>query len=128
MVAFDDKVNLAEAGKLCDRVAVMEEGQLVAIGTTADLARQVVRRLPVEIELAPEAVSEAARILEMMDVDLQIQQTNSTIELFGLERAMIPTVVSALAVAGLPIYRIEPQEPSLKDVYFALQGRKERAR
>ena len=44
--------NLVEAQKLCDRVAVMEHGRLVAQGTPAELARQYVRRLDVLIETA----------------------------------------------------------------------------
>ncbi|HEY6072849.1 MAG TPA: ABC transporter ATP-binding protein, partial [Anaerolineales bacterium] len=43
--------NLVEAQKLCDRVAVMEHGHLVALGTPAELTRQYVKRLDVELEV-----------------------------------------------------------------------------
>src|SRR5512146_3128432 len=45
--------NLVEAQKLCDRVAVMEHGRLVALGTASELTRQYVRRLDVELEVDP---------------------------------------------------------------------------
>src|SRR5512144_2911484 len=48
--------NLVEAQKLCDRVAVMEHGRLVALGTPSELTRQYVRRLDVEIEIHEEQV------------------------------------------------------------------------
>ena len=48
--------NLTDAQKLCDRVAVLEHGQLVALGTPAELTRQYVRRLDVEIEVSEEQV------------------------------------------------------------------------
>ena len=37
--------NLVEAQKLCDRVAVMEHGKLVAIGTPVDLIQQYEKKL-----------------------------------------------------------------------------------
>src|SRR5687768_1306323 len=37
--------NLVEAQRLCDRVAVMQHGNLVALGTPSELTRQYVRRL-----------------------------------------------------------------------------------
>jgi ABC-2 type transport system ATP-binding protein len=45
--------NLVEAQKLCDRVAVMEHGRLVALGTPSDLTRQYVKRLDVDLEVDP---------------------------------------------------------------------------
>ena len=30
-------------------------------------------------------------------------------------------LVGALAAAGVPMFRVEPDEPSLEDVYFALE-------
>ena len=45
--------NLVEAQKLCDRVAVMEQGKLVALGTPSDLTRQYVKRLDVDLEVDP---------------------------------------------------------------------------
>jgi len=55
--------NLVEAQKLCDRVAVMEHGKLVAQGTPADLAHQYVKKLDVKIETAPEQIGTALEII-----------------------------------------------------------------
>ncbi len=48
--------NLVDAQRLCDRVAILEHGHLVALGTPAELTRQYVRRLDVEIEVAEEQI------------------------------------------------------------------------
>jgi ABC-2 type transport system ATP-binding protein len=40
----------------------------------------------------------------------------------GIDREKVPELVAALVAAGVRIYRVVPQEPSLEDVYFALHG------
>jgi ABC-2 type transport system ATP-binding protein len=114
--------NLAEAQKLCDRVAVLQQGRLVALGTTAELAQQVgrSRRLEIEVEHAkmPNVVEMLSRIPQVTNV---IQQ-DGVISLQGADREAVADLVAALAASGVRIYRVSPEEPSLEDVYFALTG------
>jgi ABC-type multidrug transport system ATPase subunit len=56
-----------ESQKLCDRVAVLEHGRLVALGTPSELTRQYVRRLDVEIEVAEEQTEPCRRWLQLED-------------------------------------------------------------
>jgi len=112
--------NLVEAQRLCDRVGVMEHGRLVAVGTPHDLARQLVHNLTVEIEVAPASLASAVRTLQEMPGDVAAGQRNGTLTISGAAREDIPGVVAALAAAGVRIYQVTPQEPTLEDVYFAL--------
>jgi hypothetical protein len=43
----------------------------------------------------------------------------------GVGRELVPGLVASLVGAGLQVYRVAPQEPSLEDVYFSLHGEKE---
>ncbi len=118
--------NLAEAQKLCDRVAVMEHGRLVAVGTPADLARQVGTNTQLEIEVAPESAAQAIGVLNEMTPGREVEQRDGgTLAVSGVDREAIPDLVAALATAGVRIYQVAPQEPSLEDVYFALHGEEE---
>ena len=56
--------NLVEAQRLCDRVAVMEQGRLVALGTPSELTRQYVKRLDVVLEVDPNQMDLALQILQ----------------------------------------------------------------
>ena len=58
--------NLVEAQRLCDRVAILEHGQLVALGTPTELTRQYVRRLDVEIEVAEGQTEAALKVLRSL--------------------------------------------------------------
>lgn len=114
--------NLVEAQRLCDRVGVMEHGKLVALGSPRDLARQLVTNLTVDFEVDVSSVPAALQALAGQGVTADAGQQNGAISLRGAARDAIPDLVSLLVSAGVRIYGVTPQEPTLEDVYFALQG------
>lgn len=116
--------NLAEAQKLCDRVAVLEHGHLVAIGTTAELAGQLGRSLRLKLEVAPDAAMAALDVLQTSLGIADVSQEEGTITIVGAEREKIPDLIAALVADGVRIYQVTTQKPSLEDVYFALHGEK----
>jgi len=119
--------NLVEAQKLCDRVAVMEHGRLVAQGTPAELAHQFFKRLDVQIETAPEQIDSALEILSnASSLTLGLpRRTNGSLTLTVTGREAIPDLMKLLVNQGIRVYRLAANEPSLEDVYFALHGEKE---
>jgi len=119
--------NLVEAQKLCDRVAVMEHGRMVALGTPAELARQYVKRLDVQIEIAPEQIDAALQILSNASSLTRglPHRTNGSLIQTVTGREAIPNLLTLLVGQGIRVYRLSANEPSLEDVYFALHGEKE---
>jgi ABC-2 type transport system ATP-binding protein len=119
--------NLVEAQKLCDRVAVMEHGRLVALGTPSELTRQYVKRLDVDLEVDPVQMDLALQVLQQLPqlvVDPPKQEKEIlTMTLSGWES--IPELLSILVQNGLRVYRLAPQEANLEQVYFALNGGKQ---
>lgn len=117
--------NLVEAQNLCDRVGVLEHGRLVAIGTPAELAEKLGRSLRLEIEVA---LQDQAVVLDILQRARGIgtpTKEDGVISVAGADREAIPDLVASLVAAGVRIYRVMPQEPSLEDVYFALHGEQE---
>lgn len=119
--------NLVEAQKLCDRVAIMEHGKLVALGKPAELARQYVTRLDVTIETAPEQMDAAMKIVteEKALTRGLPKRSNGTFTLTVSGREAIPALLGLLVNQGIQVYHLAANEPSLEDVYFALHGEKE---
>jgi len=111
--------NLAEAQKLCDRVAVLARGRVLALGTPAELVARLGRSQRLEMEAEPQGA--ALEIIEAAGISASAGE-NGRLALQGVGREEIPGLVAALAGAGVRIYRVAPEEPSLEDVYFALQG------
>lgn len=112
--------NLNEAQALCDRVGVMEHGRLLALGTPAELAQQVQKTQRLEIEVDENGRSVALDVLTQMNGLRPEAGSNGTITVTGAPRELIPDLLSDLVTAGVRVYRANPQEPSLSDVYFAL--------
>jgi len=116
--------NLVEAQRLCDRVAVMEYGRLMALGTPTELTRQYVKRLDVDLEVDPNQVASALQILQGLP-DLVIaapKRENGILTLTLSGREAIPELLAVLVQKGLHVYRLAPQEVNLEEVYFALHG------
>ncbi len=112
--------NLNEAQQLCDRVAVMEHGKMVALGSPAELAHNLWRGTRLEIELAPESAPRMLESIENMPMVTDVEGDTNVVQVTVTEREAIPEIVAALVSAGERIYRLTPQEPTLEDVYFAL--------
>jgi ABC-2 type transport system ATP-binding protein len=119
--------NLVEAQKLCDRVAVLEHGQLVALGTPAELTQQYVRRLDVEIEVSEEQVPATLNLLKSLPelVAGESSKPNGALVVAINQREFIPEVLNCLVQHHIRVYRIAPQEANLEQVYFTLHDEKE---
>jgi ABC-2 type transport system ATP-binding protein len=116
--------NLVEAQKLCDRVAVMEHGHLVASGTSAELTRQYVTRLDVDLEVDPVQIELATQVLQEIPqlVANSPRREQDVLTLTVSGREAIPELLSILIQKELRVFRLAPQEANLEEVYFALHG------
>jgi ABC-2 type transport system ATP-binding protein len=116
--------NLVEAQKLCDRVAVMEHGKLVAVGTPEELTRRYVTRLEVNLEVDRAQTERALQILTAHpQLVINAPRQEKEILSFTLSgREAIPDLLSILVREGLRVYRLAPQEADLEEVYFTLHG------
>jgi ABC-2 type transport system ATP-binding protein len=113
--------NLVEAQALSDRVAVLGGGNLLAIGTPAQLSQRMAPRLEVSVEIDPARHADAVALLSVLD-GLSVQSDRAgVLRVGGIPRERVPDLASRLVAAGVPLYRLEPHEPSLTDAYFALQ-------
>lgn len=114
--------NLNEAQRLCDQVAVMDRGLLLALGTLEELSRTLWSGLQVEIGLrAPlpdAAVAALRRLLGVSDVGYESLRLQ--VRVSGED--VVPSVVETLVREGAQILRIVPRQPSLEEIYFAIRG------
>src|SRR4030042_1374889 len=119
--------NLVEAQRLCDRVAILEHGQLVALGTPAELTRQYVRRLDVEIEVPEEQIAMARGVLRGLPEMVlgEPSKPNGALVVTINKHESIPDVLASLVQNNIRVYRMSPQEANLEQVYFKLPEERE---
>ncbi|HEX5071701.1 MAG TPA: ABC transporter ATP-binding protein [Gemmatimonadaceae bacterium] len=113
--------NLVEAQALSDRVAVLGGGELLALGTPAELARRITPRLEVTIETDPAREGDAVALIAGLDGLTVTTDRTGVLRVGGIPRERVPDIAARLVAGGIPLYRLEPHEPSLTDAYFALQ-------
>ena len=120
---------MAEADELCERIAIVDHGRILAIGTPDELKRRVQRESIFRLELdhldggsaalarLPGVVSAAVAA----DTDPESQRV--AINLVLEEDGALGAVVGALAGIGSQILALRKSEPTLEDVFVELVGR-----
>ncbi len=112
---------LSEAQRLCDRVAILGKGRLLALGSLDELRRRVMPGLWLEVELLGLIPANLKAHLAAIDGVLAVEPSGSALRLQVSQPAVIPAVAAAVIAAGGQLLRLQPQEISLEEVYFALQ-------
>jgi ABC-2 type transport system ATP-binding protein len=110
---------LDEADRLADRIAVLDQGRIVAEGTPAELKR----RIPgghVELQFTdPDALREAAALLDLAapeDEQLALQvPDDGTV-------ASLRALLERLDNASVEVENLSIHTPDLDDVFFAVTG------
>jgi ABC-2 type transport system ATP-binding protein len=117
--------NLDEAQRLCDRVAVLNKGRLLAIGTQDELSKTLWQGAWVEIQLDQDLPPEAAAGLNGLPfiLKLEIKPCALVVKVGNIHQ--VPELVAALAGAGARILQVNPRKHTLEDIYFAVQNQGE---
>jgi ABC-2 type transport system ATP-binding protein len=114
--------NLFEAQRLCDRVAVMNHGRLLALGTLDELRRQIAPGLWINVDLLSPLPAERFAVLASLPGVLASQPENDhNFRLQVAEMAAVPPLVAALVGWKAQILSIQPREVPLEEIYFRLQ-------
>ena len=116
-----------EADALCDRIGIINEGKLVALGTPGELKRLVSEKSVVEIETfgAGEAQLTRLRALDFVaSVAVERRELRQLLRVqTELGERAVPRLVAVLD--GLELGRVAVREATLEDAYVHLVGRLE---
>jgi ABC-2 type transport system ATP-binding protein len=109
---------LLEAEGLADHVLVMDSGSTLVAGNPRDLTRTYWQSPTVLVDAEGEGW---VAILEQLACvsTLRREPAGALVEVDDPDH--IPDVVAALTRAGIRVRRVEPREPSLEELYFAVR-------
>ncbi len=112
---------MEEADKLCDRVAIMDHGKILALDTPAELKRSVGADTIVTVK----AAGDADQLSEVFKARLEgVTRTRSIpdgveLQIRGADR-LVPRVVEAAESGGFSLADLSVAEPTLETVFIGL--------
>jgi ABC-2 type transport system ATP-binding protein len=114
---------LEEAEELCDRIAIMDHGKILAEGTLAELKSRVGGRDVVTVRGSFDAAQVRSRWEELAGVTVtSVADGQVVLTVEGSGRGSVEVLGRVLA-EGLPIEGISIQPPSLNTLFLNLTGR-----
>jgi ABC-2 type transport system ATP-binding protein len=116
---------LVEAEELCDRVAIINKGRVLACDTPAALKQKVQKESIFEIHLdSPRPLESGAftSIEQVNSVLLHPEDSHTVMEVYLKEESAVAQVFATLAAHSARILSLQKREPTLEDVFVKLVG------
>jgi ABC-2 type transport system ATP-binding protein len=114
---------MEEAERLCDRVAILDQGRIVAMDTPEALIRTLgsEERIVFSLDTPLPANFETA-----LSGEVQIDFQGERVVIHSKNRRKVPLVselVALLSALGIPFRDLRTEQPDLEDVFLSLTGR-----
>jgi len=115
---------LEEAEQLCDRIGVIDQGRMVALGDKEELIRQIGDVDLIRFHLPAERAAAFRAAAAGWDGCLGVGERKGKLEVrTGDGATLLPAIQDWLAAAGLPLEQLEIERPNLETLYLNLTGR-----
>jgi ABC-2 type transport system ATP-binding protein len=115
---------MEEADQLCDRVAIMDHGKILALDTPANLKKSTGSDTIVTIKVAAKAEELAENLKRDIDAIVATRITDNTlfVDMRSTER-LVPRVVASAETSNIEILDLAVAEPTLETVFINLTGK-----
>ena len=115
---------MEEADQLCDRVAIMDHGKILALDTPAALKQSIGADTIVTVKAVTDPDALAALLSRELGEVTRTRTIEGGVELHvkGAQR-LLPRVVSAAESGGVEVVDLSVSEPSLETVFISLTGK-----
>jgi ABC-2 type transport system ATP-binding protein len=118
--------NLPEAEKLCDRVGIIDKGNLITVGTPKELIKNKTPDSQIHIELVDfnEKISSTMKnIPNLNELNINKESNEITFSIYD-PKELVPKIVRELVQADAKILSVFERKKTLEDVYFDYLGRR----
>jgi ABC-2 type transport system ATP-binding protein len=110
---------MEEAERLCDRVAIIEHGRLIEVGTPDDLVR---KHCPERAVVFTSADADLAERLQRLGAIERDAGTEATFTIRGAGDDFVTEVINQIAREGIRVRGFRTEIPTLEDVFLKLTG------
>jgi len=114
---------MEEADYLCDRVAIMDDGKIIALNSPAVLKKSIGKLEVIEVKATGIPRTLLAKLRKLRDVK-EVAQTSEGLRLLSpTADAILGPVVSLITSKKVRIDSLNVVQPTLEDVFIKLTGR-----
>jgi len=110
---------MEEAERLCDRVAIVDHGRIVALDSPENLIRSI--RAENRVIFAIEDTIDLQRLKSLHSVT-RVEQNGERVSVYGHTEQLVSEVVNALTENGFRFRDLHTEQPTLEDVFLTLTG------
>ena len=112
-----------EAERLCDRIAIVDHGRVIARGTPAELIASLGAEQMIEFASEGTAAIDLGELRKLEGViDARLDAGTYSLQARELHRA-VPALLAYLATRGAPLTELKTHSATLEDVFVSLTGR-----
>lgn len=112
---------LEEADELCNRIGIINHGQIIAQDTPQGLKRRLKRDV---IELEPEAISDVVRLAALLREDYEMVSEKQVVRVFAAHGAKaVQDILRLMDGTGIELASLRVAPPTLDDVFLELTGK-----
>jgi ABC-2 type transport system ATP-binding protein len=115
--------HMEEADLLCDRVAIMDHGRILALDTPEGLKRGIGAETIVRIQATGDLDKLADHLADTIDGATAVRVIDGTIRLWATGRGLLPRVIDAAEQLGSEVTDLSVSEPTLETVFINLTGK-----
>jgi ABC-2 type transport system ATP-binding protein len=117
---------MVEADELCDRVAIINQGRVLACDSPANLKRNLQQDVIYHLELSPFNGNLNSTAFEALPGVINVihspQDGFEALDLIMQEESALAKVIATLNSANIRLLNLKKNEPSLEDVFVKLVG------
>lgn len=117
---------MAEAETLCDRVAIIDRGKVIAQGSVTDLKESIGKDTVIRLEgvIPTQASTAVSRLTGISHSAITAVNGHSQLTVVTANQtAVLPQLIQTLSEQGAVLQKITPEEVTLEDVFITHTGR-----
>ncbi len=120
---------MEEADQLSDRIGIIDQGKVIALGTPAELKRRISQQDAIRLEVAGWHAEMAESLRQLPTVENVMPHYTGADSLWEVNllaansRAVLPGIIDRLNTNGTRVVNMNVVQPSLEDVFIHLTGK-----
>lgn len=113
---------LEEADQVCNRIAIIDHGKLIAVGTPTELRQKIGLSNVVEVAANKEDLQKVERVFKKLELEPQVLGNKVVASVKGDAVGKVEKLLKLLSAGGIKIQNVSLHEPTIDDVFLKLTG------